>query len=103
MKASNTKLVQPAEKRGYGLDAMWNDDFHHSATVAATGRQEAYYKDYLGAPQELISTAKYGFLYQGQWYAWQKQRRGTPALHLKPAAMVNFLQNHDQIANSGRG
>jgi|HubBroStandDraft_4_1064222.scaffolds.fasta_scaffold40384_1 maltooligosyltrehalose trehalohydrolase len=101
--SQNTKLVQPAEKRGYGLDAMWNDDFHHSATVGATGRQEAYYTDYLGAPQELISAAKYGFLYQGQWYAWQKQRRGAPALHLKPAAMVNFLQNHDQIANSGRG
>jgi maltooligosyltrehalose trehalohydrolase len=98
-----TKLVQPPEKHGYGLDAIWNDDFHHSTTVAATGRQEAYYTDYLGTPQELISAAKYGFLYQGQWYAWQKQRRGTPALHLKPSAMVNFLQNHDQVANSGRG
>ena len=98
-----TKLVQPPEKQGYGLDAIWNDDFHHSTTVAATGRQEAYYTDYLGSPQELISAAKYGFLYQGQWYAWQKQRRGTPALHLKPAAMVNFLQDHDQVANSGRG
>ncbi len=98
-----TKLVQPADRAGYGLDAIWNDDFHHSATVAATGHSEAYYTDYLGAPQELISAAKYGFLYQGQWYAWQKQRRGTPALHLKPSAMVNFLQDHDQIANSGRG
>jgi maltooligosyltrehalose trehalohydrolase len=98
-----TKLVQPPEKQGYGLDAIWNDDFHHSTTVAATGRQEAYYTDYFGSPQELISAAKYGFLYQGQWYAWQKQRRGTPALHLKPAAMVNFLQDHDQVANSGRG
>jgi maltooligosyltrehalose trehalohydrolase len=46
---------------------------------------------------------KYGFLYQGQWYSWQKQRRGTSTLGFNPAAMVTFLQNHDQIANSGRG
>ena len=42
-------------------------------------------------------------LYQGQWYSWQKKRRGTPTFGLPPAAFVTFLQNHDQIANSGRG
>ena len=40
---------------GYGLDALWNDDFHHSAMVALTGRREAYYTDYRGTPQEFIS------------------------------------------------
>jgi maltooligosyltrehalose trehalohydrolase len=88
---------------GYGLDALWNDDFHHSAMVAATGSREAYYSDYLGSPQELVSATKYGFLYQGQWYAWQKQRRGTSAIFAKPASFVSFLQNHDQVANSARG
>ena len=101
--SQKASLVIPQESGGCGLNAIWNDDFHHSLTVAATGRREAYYTDYLGAPQELISAAKYGFLYQGQWYEWQKQRRGTPALHLKPAVFVNCLQNHDQVANSGRG
>lgn len=95
--------VQPVEQGGYGLDALWNDDFHHSAMVALTGRNEAYYTDYFGKPQELISALKYGYLYQGQFYKWQKQRRGTPALKLAPAQFVTFIQNHDQIANSGRG
>src|SRR5205807_5039175 len=36
-------------------------------------------------------------------YAWQKKRRGTPAFGVPPAAFVTFLQNHDQIANSGSG
>ena len=49
---------------------------------ALTGRREAYYTDYTGSPQEFVSSAKYGYLYQGQWYAWQKQARGTPALDL---------------------
>jgi maltooligosyltrehalose trehalohydrolase len=97
------RLVQPAEAGGYGLDALWNDDFHHSAMVAMTGRNEAYYTDYHGKPQEFISAAKYGFLYQGQWYRWQQQRRGTSGLRQAPTCFITFLQNHDQVANSGRG
>lgn len=98
-----TRLVRAPERCGYGLDALWNDDFHHTAMVALTGRHEAYYTDYLGTPQEFISSAKYGYLYQGQRYKWQKQRRGTPALDLAPAAFVTFIQNHDQVANSAYG
>jgi len=89
--------------RSYGLDGMWNDDFHHSAMVALTGRNEAYYTDYAGRAQEFLSAFKYGFLYQGQHYAWQKKPRGTSSLNLDPTALILFLQNHDQIANSVRG
>jgi maltooligosyltrehalose trehalohydrolase len=99
----DTKLIRSEKEGGYGFDGLWNDDFHHSAAVALTGSREGYFADYLGSPQELLSALKYGFLYQGQWYSWQKQRRGTSTLGLNPAAMVTFLQNHDQIANSGRG
>ena len=99
----DTKLIRPESEDGYALDALWNDDFHHSAMVAATGDREAYYTDYLGSPQELLSAMKYGFLYQGQWYSWQKKRRGHTSLDIKPAAMVAFIQNHDQIANSAHG
>jgi maltooligosyltrehalose trehalohydrolase len=99
----DVRLVAPVEERGYGLDALWNDDFHHAARVAATGHGEAYYTDYRGTPQELVSALKWGYLYQGQRYSWQKKPRGTPALALPPAAFVNYLQNHDQIANAGRG
>jgi maltooligosyltrehalose trehalohydrolase len=99
----HTQLVRPPAQGGYGLDALWNDDFHHSAMVAMTGRNEAYYTDYHGTPQELISALKYGWLYQGQYYQWQQKRRGTSALDLQPTVFVTFLQNHDQIANSGRG
>ena len=99
----NTRLVRPESAGGYGLDALWNDDFHHSALVALTGRNEAYYSGFTGAPQEFVSAAKYGYLYQGQWYAWQSQPRGTPGLDLPPSAYVNFIQNHDQVSNSARG
>lgn len=96
-------LVRLPDRGGYGLDALWNDDFHHTAMVALTGRREAYYTDYLGSPQELVSAAKHGFLYQGQWYRWQHHPRGTGARDLPASAFVAFLQNHDQVANSQAG
>jgi maltooligosyltrehalose trehalohydrolase len=96
-------VALPPKDRGYGLDAIWNDDFHHSARVAVTGRNEAYYSDYRGTPQELVSAVRHGFLYQGQRSSWQGKRRGTPAAELSPPQFVSFIDNHDQIANSGRG
>ena len=97
------RLVRPIERGGMGLDSLWNDDYHHSAFVALTGRAEAYYSDYLGSAQEFISAAKYGYLFQGQRYKWQKNRRGAPAFDIPAWGFINFLQNHDQIANSGLG
>jgi maltooligosyltrehalose trehalohydrolase len=99
----HARLTRPPERGGYGFDALWNDDFHHSARVALTGRREAYYTDYAGRPQELVSAVKRGFLYQGQYYAWQKKTRGTSTRDVPPSAFVAYLQNHDQVANSARG
>lgn len=98
-----TKLVRPPAEGGYGLDALWNDDYHHTAVVALTGRREAYYTDYTGSAAELIACAKYGYLYQGQWYGWQNKPRGTPALDLPSRAFVAYIENHDQVANSAFG
>jgi maltooligosyltrehalose trehalohydrolase len=98
-----TQLVRPEADGGMGLDGLWNDDFHHSAMVALTGRAEAYYSDTAGTPQEFIAAAKYGYLFQGQHYAWQRHPRGTPGLDLDPARFIVYLQNHDQVANSVRG
>jgi maltooligosyltrehalose trehalohydrolase len=99
----HARLVRPPTAGGYGLDALWNDDFHHTAFVASTGRSEAYFSDYRGSPQEFISAMKWGHLYQGQWYTWQKKSRGAPAFDIVPSQFVNFLENHDQVANSLRG
>jgi maltooligosyltrehalose trehalohydrolase len=86
----------------YGLDALWNDDFHHAAFVAMTGNNDAYLSGYRGTPQEFISGAKYGFLYQGQHFAWQKQRRGSASLSVAPKHFISFLESHDQVANLAR-
>jgi len=99
----DVRMVQAPDEQGYGLDALWNDDLHHSAVVALTGRNEAYYTDHRGAPQEFVSAAKYGYLFQGQRYRWQGKARGTRTRGIPPRAFVNFLENHDQVANSAYG
>ncbi|HEX4421615.1 MAG TPA: malto-oligosyltrehalose trehalohydrolase [Kofleriaceae bacterium] len=95
----DTALLAPA----IGLDAMWNDDFHHAARVTLTGMIEGYLHDYRGTPQELVSAIKRGFLYQGQLYPWQHNPRGTSTRGLARHRFVHFLDNHDQASNIGFG
>jgi maltooligosyltrehalose trehalohydrolase len=98
-----SKITRSQKEGGDGLDGMWNDDFHHSAIVTLTSSNVGYFGDYSGKAQEFISAAKYGFLYQGQAISWRKVLRGTPTRGIPAEAFVCFLENHDQIANTGPG
>src|SRR5205807_6977112 len=98
-----TKLIQPRSQGGDDLDGLLNDDLHHSAVVALTRLRDAYYTDYLGSPQEFISAAKYGYLFQGQPYSWQEAPRGTPTFGAPPEAFVAFIENHNQVSNTAAG
>lgn len=99
----DVRLLLPADRGGFGFDMVWSDDFHHTSSVALTGRNDAYYADYAGSAQEFVSALKRGFLYQGQQNVRQGKRRGTTCFDLAPSRFVFFLQNHDQVANSMRG
>jgi maltooligosyltrehalose trehalohydrolase len=99
----DVRLVRSPEIGGHGLDAMCNDDFHHTSRVRLTGLMEAYYEDYRGSIDELRSAILRGFLYQGQISQHQGKRRGSPARGVPATALIHFLQNHDQIANTGLG
>jgi maltooligosyltrehalose trehalohydrolase len=96
-------MIEPAERGGFGLDAMVSDDFQHTARVAATGHDDFYYRDYRGTPQEFVSALKYGFLYQGQRSDMRDKAYGTYNLDTPAEHFVHFLENHDQVANSARG
>lgn len=99
----DARLLRTPGRDGMGIDVLYNDDLHHEARRVLTGVGEAYYGDYRGTAQELLSAVRWGFLYQGQHYPWQKQARGRPALDVPPWQFLAFLENHDQIANSAHG
>ncbi len=95
--------LRDCERGGHGIDAAWNDDFHHAARVAMTGHADYYFGDYRGTPQELISATKWGYLYQGQWNHRQQRCRGSAGIGLAAGQFVAFLQNHDQVGNTPGG
>jgi maltooligosyltrehalose trehalohydrolase len=99
----DSRLARAPDAGGGGLDALWNDDLHHAAVVALTGRREAYFMDYTGTARELAASVRHGFLFQGQRYRWHGERRGHSTRGLPPRTFVTFLENHDQLANEGLG
>jgi maltooligosyltrehalose trehalohydrolase len=101
--SQDSRLLRASGIYQDGLDAIWNEDWHHAAVVALTGRRQAYFTDYRGSAPEFASMARHGFLFQGQWYSWQQHQRGGYALGLPSSCFVTFLENHDQVANTGPG
>jgi maltooligosyltrehalose trehalohydrolase len=95
---NDAKLAQP-QPDGYGLDAVWADDFHHQARIALTGEQHGYYADYSGSIPDLAKTITGGWFYQGQRSTVQNHPRGTSPLALRYEQFVYCIQNHDQIGN----
>src|SRR5882672_2036560 len=104
---NDARLVEPAERGGYGLSAAWADDFHHALHVALTGQTSGYYEDF--APPEvepldaLASVLRSGWHYGGAYSRHRGRKHGTPATHLPGRRFVVAAQNHDQIGNRARG
>jgi maltooligosyltrehalose trehalohydrolase len=99
----DARIARPVDRGGLGLDALWNDDFHHTSQVALTRHREGYFSDYEGLAREFVACVRYGYLYQGQRYCWQDKNRGRSTRGLPPRAFINYIENHDQIANYGLG
>ena len=101
---SDTQLVRPIAEGGYGLDALWNDDFHHSAMVALTGRAEAYYTRHRGDAAGVHLGREVRLPVPGPALPLAAAAaRHAGAATCRRRAFVIFLQNHDQVANSARG
>lgn len=96
--ANNARLIRPRELGGYGLDAQWNDDFHHSLHVLLTSEQNGYYQDY-GQLQDLVKAFQEGFVYSGQYSHYRRRRHGVSSRDIPAHRFVVFGQNHDQVGN----
>jgi maltooligosyltrehalose trehalohydrolase len=100
--ANNARLIQDREKGGYGLDAQWNDDFHHALHVLLTGENTGYYRDF-GNLQQLAKALTEGFIYSGEYSAFRKRCHGTSSRDIPAYRFVVFSQNHDQVGNHAAG
>jgi maltooligosyltrehalose trehalohydrolase len=99
---NDSRILRDAENGGYGIDAQWSDDFHHSVHTLLTRENLGYYADFEGiAP--LASTLRDGWYYSGQYSNFRKRRHGNSAASLSPAKFVVCNQNHDQVGNRAAG
>ena len=95
-------IVHPPAAGGCGLDAQWNEDFHHAVHVALTGERQGYYADFRGLV-DLARVLTAGFVYDGRHSAYRGRSHGRPATGLRGHQLVGFSQNHDQVGNRARG
>jgi maltooligosyltrehalose trehalohydrolase len=95
-------VLRAEELGGFGMDAQWLDDFHHSLRTLLTGEDTGYYRDF-GTLEHLARAYRDGYVYTGQHSRFRGRRHGAPAPDLLPRQLVVYAQNHDQIGNRMMG
>ena len=96
-------IVTPPRDGGWGLDAVWADDFHHQMRRLTAGDADGYFQDFSGSPEDLASTIRRGWCFSGQHSPHRGAPRGTDPTGIPLERMIIALQNHDQIGNRAFG
>jgi maltooligosyltrehalose trehalohydrolase len=99
---NDPRVVNPRESGGFGLDAQWSDDFHHSLHALLTGETDGYYSDF-GEIDHLCKALMNAFVYDGVYSKHRKRRHGRTPVGLSGNRFLGYLQNHDQIGNRAQG
>ncbi len=96
------RLVTSPEAGGYGLDAQWSDDFHHTLHAYLTCERSGYYEDF-GSLANLAKALASPYVYDGIYSRYRKRIHGRPAGTLPADRFIVSIQNHDQIGNRAAG
>ncbi len=95
---NDVRVLRPPRLGGLGLDAQWNDDFHHALHTLLTGEKHGYYEDF-GEFGQMVKAYREGFVYTGEYSRYRRRPHGSSSLDLPSSQFVVFAQNHDQIGN----
>jgi maltooligosyltrehalose trehalohydrolase len=96
--ANDSRLIRLRQLGGYGLDAQWNDDFHHALRGVLTGERNGYFQDY-GEFRQLVKACRDGFVYSGAYSNYRRRRHGSSSRDIPAERFIVFSQNHDQVGN----
>jgi maltooligosyltrehalose trehalohydrolase len=97
--SNDVQMLKPEYRGGFGLDAVWSDDFHHEMRRLLARERNGQCSDFSGSAEEIALTASRGWFYSGQHSNYFGRPRGTHAIGIPSSRFVFYLQNHDQIGN----
>ncbi len=100
--ANDPRLVRSLADGGYGLDAVWSDDWHHALHVALTGERTGYYEDF-GSLDLFGKALRQAWVYDGVWSARRRRIRGAKATGVPNHRFLIAAQTHDQVGNRAAG
>lgn len=95
---NDVRLITPQETGGFGLDAQWNEDFHHSLWTLLTGDRRGKYADF-GSISALVKSFQEGFVFTGGYSPVRDRKHGSSSVDIPTSKLVVFSQNHDQIGS----
>lgn len=90
--------IRSLKDGGHGIDAQWNDDFHHALHCLFTGDNAGYFKDFASLDC-FFKAYTNNFVYDGVFSKFRNKIHGNNCSDLHPNSFVVFSQNHDQIGN----
>jgi maltooligosyltrehalose trehalohydrolase len=99
---NDVRLVRPQTHGGFGLDGIWNDDFHHSIHALLTTEQDGYYQDF-GRASQLVKAMNNAFVYDGCYSPFRRRRHGSQTGTIDRSRFVVCTQDHDQVGNRALG
>jgi maltooligosyltrehalose trehalohydrolase len=99
---NDPKVMRDVMRGGWGCDAAWADDFHHSLRVLLTGDHEGYYAEF-GGLVDLAKAYHRPHVHDGQYSTFRRRRFGAKADDVPPERFVVFSSNHDQVGNRAFG
>jgi maltooligosyltrehalose trehalohydrolase len=99
---NDPRLVRRTEECGFGLDAQWADDMHHSMHALITGERFGYYQDF-GSIVDLGKALREPFVYDGRYSAYRGRSHGSVPAGIPGRRFVVCAQNHDQVGNRADG
>ncbi len=99
---NDPRLVRPPQQGGYGLDAQWADDVHHTIHAAVTGERHGYYRDFEGVAT-IADVYREPFFYARRYAPHRDRTHGRSSAGVPRQRFVVCAQNHDQIGNRPNG
>jgi maltooligosyltrehalose trehalohydrolase len=99
---NDPRLLWPHKRGGFGLDAQWSDDFHHSLHAVLTGETNGYYADF-GSLADICKALRNAFVYDGGYSKFRRRPHGRPPAGLDGKHFLGYMQDHDQVGNRAKG